>query len=326
MKPRLTLWGTVTRPTLAQLLDRSMQESLSSKRAFGASKLYTIKLIQRYPIGKIYADALTAVDYIEHIKLRLAGYGDDKPVKPQTVKHDVDQFGLVIERAVRYWKIPGVSLEPLKDAKYIAQEEGLVGKSKPRDRRPTEDEISRILAAAQERMAWRTTKIPLPVIFEFAYTSGRRISETCRMVWGDVNGADMTVWVRNMKDPKQKEGNHVETPLLGRAWDIVMAQPRLTDDPDERIFPYNPQSCGAAFRAVCDKLGIKDLRLHDSRRECASRAFEGRLTGIKYSVPQVQLITGHKRPDMLLNTYTKLHARDLQPPKPILAETLKEQA
>ena len=138
-----------------------MHESLTSQRQFGNSKLYTINLIQRAPIAKKYA-----VDYIEHVKGRLAGtaIADVGSVLPQTVKHDVDQFGLVIERAVRYWKIPGVSVDPLKDAKYIMKEEGLIGKGKARDRRPTEEEIALILAAAILRMKHKRTKIPLHII------------------------------------------------------------------------------------------------------------------------------------------------------------------
>lgn len=309
----------INRPTLGELFERSKLESQTSQRPFGKSKLYTYDLIQRAPIAKTYADELTAVGYIEHVKARLAGTAipDVGPVLPQTVKHDVDQFGLVIERAVRYWKIKGVSVDPLKDAKYIMKEEGLIGKGKARDRRPTEEEIALILAAAILRMKHKRTKIPLHIIFEFAYWSARRIGETCRIVWGDVNYEDRTVIVRDMKDPKNKKGNHVVTPLLGRAWELVIAQPRETNDPNERIFKYHAKSCGAAFRAVCAKLGIKNLRLHDARRECASRAFEGRIIpDRKLTVPEVQLITGHKTATMLMGTYVTLNPRDLTRTQP----------
>ena len=122
--------------------------------------------------------------------------------------------------------------------------------------------------------------------------------------------------MRDMKDPKKKQGNHHEFPLLGRAWDIVKAQPRLNPaNPDERIFPYNAKTASAKYTKAKKALGIVGLRLHDNRREAASRAFEGRLNGRKYSVPETMVLTGHKTPQLLMRVYTKLHARDLQPEK-----------
>ena len=49
------------------------------------------------------------------------------------------------------------------------------------------------------------------------------------------------------------------------------------------------------------KAKIEDLRWHDLRRHACSLMFEKGL-----SVPEVQLISGHKDPRVLLNTYTKL--------------------
>ena len=46
---------------------------------------------------------------------------------------------------------------------------------------------------------------------------------------------------------------------------------------------------------------IKDFVWHDLRRHSCSFLFEKGL-----SVPEVQLISGHKDPRVLLNTYTKL--------------------
>ena len=47
---------------------------------------------------------------------------------------------------------------------------------------------------------------------------------------------------------------------------------------------------------------LKDLRWHDLRRHACSMLFEKGL-----SVPQVQVLSGHKDPRLLLNTYTKLN-------------------
>lgn len=47
-----------------------------------------------------------------------------------------------------------------------------------------------------------------------------------------------------------------------------------TAQKSEFIFPYNSTSVTAGFQRVRSKLGIKDLRYHDLRREGASRLFE----------------------------------------------------
>jgi integrase len=134
----------------------------------------------------------------------------------------------------------------------------------------------------------------------------RRISETMRLKWGDVNHEDRTCIVRDLKDPKRKKGNDAVFPLLGKAWDLVMEQPRLTNDPNERIFPYNHRTVIAKFVEAKKDLGIKNLHLHDLRREGASRLFEA-----GYDVQEVMMMTLHKTPIMLLRVYTKLKPADM---------------
>lgn len=106
-----------------------------------------------------------------------------------------------------------------------------------------------------------------------------------------------TCLVRDLKNPKGK-GYHGVFPLLGRAWDIVMAQPRLTDKPSERIFPFNPKTCSARYTLAKAALGITGLRLHDSRRH----KFSGMLEQ-GYSVAQVQQVSLHTNANILLGSY-----------------------
>lgn len=302
MKPRV-LYSSIARPTIGQLIERAIAESeLPGARKFGSSKTYTLGLVKRSPLGALVAVELKAMDLVAHCRTR-RGAG----IHPATITHDVDGLRVVLKTAADLWEIPGIedALAALAKAKRTLEKEQLIGKSVPRDRRPTPDEMERIKVAALERMKHKRTKIPLPVIFEFAYTSGRRISEVCRLRWGDVNAEKRTCIVRDLKNPKGK-GYHGEFPLLGRAWEIVMAQPRMTNDLAERIFPYMPKSCGAAFRVVCKKLGILNLRLHDQRRECFSRLFED-----GFGVPEVAKVSLHLNPSILLRTYTALRPEDL---------------
>ena len=302
----------------AELIGKYIEEMTLIDKPIGESHESAMRMFMRMPIGqvRVVPFELTATHFIDHAKLRKKGFDGKRGVIAATINQDLSYMRGPLSYASLGWGMPEVSAAPIVAAKPFLEKYNLIGKSRPRDRRPTEEEIQQILAIARERNQHRKTKIPVDVLVEFAIYSGRRLGEICRLRWGDVNGEDMTCIVRDMKDPKMKKGNDHTFPLLGRAWDIVQERLPLRknpENPDERIFPYNSHSASQAAREVRRLAGIKGLRFHDNRREAASRAFEGRLNGRKYGVPEVMVITGHKNPQMLMRTYTKLNARDLHP-------------
>ena len=307
MTERLTI-ADFTEGSVAWLIQKYIDEMDSpGMKPIGESHMYALKMLQRSALGQKQAAKIGPHDIIQHCRERR------KKVSAATVNQDYTYLRGPFSYAKMGWGLENISLAPLLEAKTLLVKYQLIGKSSPRDRRPSSEEIESLLAHFDTKAAGKA-KIPMRAIVEFSLYSARRISETCRLRWGDVNGADMTCIVRDMKDPRKKKGNDHCFPLLGRAWDIVMAQPRKNpDNPDERIFPYNAKSAGAAYTKAKKALGIVNLRLHDNRREAASRAFEGKLNGRKYSVPEVMVITGHKNPQMLMRVYTKLNARDLHP-------------
>ena len=178
----------------------------------------------------------------------------------------------------------------------------LIGKSEKRTRRPTTDEIDLLKEALEEREQRRENKIPYSVLLDFSILSCMRVSEVCGIRWEDLNEELRTVIVRDRKDPRKKEGNHMVVPLLGEAFDIVMKQERN----GELIFPYNPRSVGRGFVEVCQKVGIDNLRYHDLRRERASRLFEKGFT-----IEEVAQVTGHRNLNTLWQVYTQLFPHKL---------------
>ncbi|EEQ8029545.1 tyrosine-type recombinase/integrase, partial [Escherichia coli O157:H7] len=82
----------------------------------------------------------------------------------------------------------------------------------------------------------------------------------------------------------------------------VQRQPKKS----EFIFPYNSTSVTAGFQRVRSKLGIKDLRYHDLRREGASRLFEA-----GFSIEEVAQVTGHRSLNVLWQVYTELYPKSL---------------
>nr|WP_228369965.1 site-specific integrase [Laribacter hongkongensis] len=184
----------------------------------------------------------------------------------------------------------------IDDARQQMEKMNLVGKSQHRNRRPAADELEMMLAGLRERAQSGNGFIPTAAIVEFSIYSAMRISEVCRLRWDDIDEVARTVIIRQRKDPKKKAHNDQVVPLLGPAWDIAMAQPRI----EERIFPYDPRSVSAAWQRVRAKLGIDDLRFHDLRHEGTSRLFE-----LGYGIHEVSMVNGN-RSWSSLKRYTNL--------------------
>jgi integrase len=129
-----------------------------------------------------------------------------------------------------------------------------------------------------------------------------RIGEVCSLRWEDLNLEHKTIVVRDRKDPRKKEGNHMIVPLLAGSYDLVNKHKKI----DDRIFPYNPRSVTAGFQRVRNSLNIEDLRYHDLRREGASRLFEK-----GYTIEEVAQVTGHRNLNILWQVYTQLFPHKL---------------
>lgn len=281
------------------LIQRRIEEAAQpGRKKQGASHGYTLKRLQKAPIGGKAFAKLKAMDFINHCEMR-RGAG----IKPQTIMQDMTYLSGVLKHAFEIWEIPEAedAWKAYRKAKPQLMKEQLIAKSQPRERRPTLEELERLYAYFEEQGKHKNTRLPMRAIAEFQVHSGRRISETCRLLWSDLDTEKRICLVRDLKNPKGK-GFHDSFPLLGRAWDIVMAQPRTSD----RIFPHNAKSCGASYTRAKKILGIKGLRMHDSRRECISRLFEA-----GYNVPEVARVSLHRNPTQLLGTYTRLKAEDL---------------
>ena len=152
---------------------------------------------------------------------------------------------------------------------------GLVGKGRERDRRPTEEELTRLIGYFDANP--RQT-IPMGRIIRFAVATAMRQEEIFRVTWGDYTARTKMLTIRDRKDPREKVGNDQRIPLLKVSGydpvEIIGAQGPIPSNPDLRIFPFNHRSAGSAFTRACKELGIVDLHFHDLRHEGTSRLFE----------------------------------------------------
>ena len=262
-------------PTLADIIDQYTEESL---REIGRTKAQVLRSIKAYDIASMKASEIRS-QHITALATELS-----ETVKPQTVNNYLSHLAAIFAIARPAW---GYQLDPqaMTDAAAVSRRLGLTRKSDKRDRRPTLDELDKLMAFFAERNTRRDGVAPMERIIAFALFSTRRLEEITRISRKDYDREGKRIMVRDMKNPGEKRGNDVWVDLPGPAAAIIEAMPTKGDI----IFPYSTDAIGAAFTRACKVLGIEDLHFHDLRHEGVSRLFEMGL-----SIPHVAAVSGHR--------------------------------
>ena len=276
-------------PVLGEIIDRYITES---RKAMGRTKAQVLGAIKTYDIASKPASEITSADIIA-LANQLA-----KGRSPQTVANYLSHLGAVFAIARPAWRYP---LDPaaMKDAFVVAKRLGLTSKSRERDRRPTLEELDRIMRHFADRQERRPSMNPMTKLIGFAIFSTRRQDEIVRVRWPDLDEANSRVLVRDMKNPGEKMGNNVWCDLTPEALRIALSMPRVS----EEIFPYSTDAVSASFTRACQLLGIEDLHFHDLRHDGVSRLFE-----LGNSIPRVASFSGH-RSWQSLKRYTHIMQR-----------------
>ena len=175
-------------------------------------------------------------------------------------------------------------LAELEHAKMFLKHTEVIGKSKMRKRRPSRDELDRLLAYSLKRYKEDRRRVPMHLIILNQITGCNRRGETTRGLWEHYDETTGYMLVEDMKHPRNKAGNDVRVRVRAEQHRTIQAMPRTKD----RIFPYHSDTLSRLFKNACDALGIVDLHFHDLRHEGISRLFECGL-----SIPEVSDVSGH---------------------------------
>jgi integrase len=280
--------------TFGELIDLHIDDMCAVGKAPLRSKAATLELLKRQ-LGKC---TMASLD-----RERLIRFGRDHATQgagPVTLGIDIGTIKHILSHAAAVHGLP-VKVEPVDLARIALKRLGLVGKGEERDRRPTQDELDRLI----EHFDGNPRQIiPIGRIIRFAVATAMRQEEICTVRWSDVEARARMLLIRDRKDPRHKKGNNQRIPLFAAsgydAWVILEEQRAIRSNDDDRIFPFNGRSVGTAFRRGCTELKIEDLHFHDLRHEGTSRLFEAGFT-----IEQVALVTGHKDWKML-KRYTHL--------------------
>ena len=285
--------------TFGDLIDLHIEDMKEVGRAPGRSKVATLAMLKRQ---------LGGLNMIELDRDRIIRFGRARAehgAGPMTLSIDIGMIKLILSHAAAVHGV-SVPVEPIDLARIALKRLGLVGKGNERNRRPTDEELAKLIAhfEGNDRQI-----IPMGRIIKFAVATAMRQEEICRVTWSDLNERTKMLTIRDRKDPREKRGNDQRIPLLSvsgfDALALIEEQRSRRANEDDRIFPYHHKSAGTAFTRACKDLAIKDLHFHDLRHEGTSRLFEA-----GFAIEQVALVTGHKDWKML-RRYTHLKPESL---------------
>jgi integrase len=247
-----------------------IERYLAEFKPAGRSKNADINKLLSRDIAKLNVHTLTAKDLIKHVRER------NQECQPQTAANDLIWLNTIL-KTMRGVVDLEVDMSIFESAREVLRANGLIAKSAHRDRRPTRAELwalSRHFAGT-----------PMLHFMWFAIYSARRQSEIARIEWDDINHADKTCVIRDLKHPRLQSVK-MRCKLPASAYKLIMRQPKTS----RYVFPVNGKTMSAYFTRACKLLDINDLHFHDLRREATSMLFERGL-----SIPDVCKVTLHKQ-------------------------------
>lgn len=264
--------------TLGDAIDRYILEQVHMGKT-KAQCLRTIRL--EYSIAEKACDRITSATIAD-----FARELSSRPTinSPATVNNYLSHLASVFNHANSLWSYPLDSTamsKAISSCKHI----GLISRSRSRDRRPTLDELDKLLTLFEASSRRDARIVPMHLITMFAIFSARRQDEITRITWDDLDIPSKRILVRKMKHPGMRGGIDTPCELPDPCIALISKMPKTHN----RIFPFNTDVLSRRFTDACKLLQIHDLRFHDLRHEAASRLAEMGLT-----IPLLASVTGHK--------------------------------
>lgn len=231
-------------------------------------ELSRLKTLKGYFTG--YTVAGTHPEHVvKYVRLRLEEVGSD------SIRKELQLLSDVFDCSRAMWGIH-VS-NPVPDARRILRKLRLLDTVVRRSRRLLKGEYGKIRDSKHKRFTV-INKLSL-----FCIETGMRRLELCNARREHIVNGIIHVPKSKTDWKTGKKGRSI--PLSPVVVEILDSLPARIDG---YIFGLEPRSVTQAFDRLCEKEGLKDLRLHDLRHEAISRWFEKGLT-----IPEVASMSGH---------------------------------
>lgn len=268
--------GALKKPKDPLFKDVIDEYNATKQKEHGKTKTQVLNTIKASFLGELRCSEIDSQAICRFIK--------SIDAKPATRGNYMSHLASVFTVVKPLWGYP-LDKEQATSAQTVLTAMGITGRSDNRTRRPTLQELDLLMNHFSVKELKRRDSIPMTRIIAFAIFSTRRQEEITRILAEDLNEADLKVTVRDMKNPGEKIGNHVETQLTPEALQLI----KLQNKSKGPIWPYSGESIGTSFRNACLLLGIEGLTFHDLRHEGISRLFE-----LGWSIPRVAQVSAHR--------------------------------
>jgi len=263
--------------TLGDLFHRYLREIVPLKKTY---KFHNSNIQNLHRgLGDIGVWSFSAQSVVDYVHARKAA--------ASTVRKEVNTLNHVLKTAASVWNVP-VDVGEVQKAKDILAATRALSQPKPRNRRLSDGEQQKLLAALNQ-----SPETLLLVLLTLS--TARRLKELMAI------NADLLV---------QRQGRHFLRVLdnkTDRPLDVPLSQETAALLYGFGGFTMRSDSYSQAFARAVKRAGLSDLKLTDLRREALSRLFEA-----DFSVPEVMAISGHASPDVLLKVYSQVESDRLQ--------------
>jgi integrase len=235
-------------------------------------EIVRLEKMQRDRLADVQVRSLAASDIADWRDRRL------REIAPSSVNRELNLLSSVCERARKEWG--WLTANPVRDVQRPRN-------PRHRDRRISDDEVTRILAALGFDEDWpvETAQQQIAVAFLLALETAMRLGELIALQWADVRLTDRYLTIRDSKNSDTRD-----VPLSRRA-DALF---RLLPGGDDRVFKCSRDTASVLFARAVKRAGIEGVTFHTSRHEAISRLAR------KLDVLDLARMIGHRDPRSLM--------------------------
>ncbi len=231
-------------PTLSAVIDRYIAES---KNPVLGTKAQVLRAIKNSDLGEMKCSEITSKTLVAFARELT------KEVEPQTCGNYFSHLSNIFTVARPAWGYP-LSRQEFDDTLTVIKKLGLIRKGNERNRRPTLEELDRLMEHFGRIREHRPSSIPMQKIVGFALFSTRRQEEITLLRWYDLDGD--RILVRDMKHPGDKRGTtSIASCRPKRSLSSIQCRGRVSESSPTRPMPSAPHSRGpveSSESKICD--------------------------------------------------------------------------
>lgn len=259
-------------------------------------------------LKKVLQYELSDIPYSQVSYNDLALYCEERleTCSASTVRIDISSLKRAINNMRDIRKIK-LSTNPIDEHYAQLKKAGYIANSGTRSRRLKKGELRRIIREFRKYQKSNKVNVIYTALVCLYISTCLRRAELIALTWGDIDFENGEITISTGKNTKP--GTNVEprnVPMLDITECILSKIKPDNTSADMLIFDIKGESLSSIFPRIMEKIGIKDLRLHDLRREGISQFLEA-----GFNENYIAVFTGHRDHKMIRGVYNAMEAKNI---------------